>query len=93
MSDDKDNVIEAVFTREEDNQEDYPRASEIFETLAGELKGQDDGVETIVLMHSEGLPTVMMGNVPMDRAALLLMLGQVALTDTYLGGYDDETIH
>ena len=92
MSDDKDNVIEAVFTREEDAQEDYPRASEVFQILTDELEGEDEGVETIVLMYSEGAPTVLMGNVPMDRAAMLLLLGQVALTDTMMGGHDG-TVH
>ena len=92
MSDDKDNVIEAVFTREEDAKEEYPRASEVFEILAGELEGNDEGVETIVLLYGEDAPTALMGNVPMDRAAMLLLLGQVALTDTMLGG-QDETIH
>ena len=92
MSDDKDNVIEAVFTREEDEQEEYPRASEVFEILAGELEGNDEGIETIVLLYGKDAPTALMGNVPMDRAAMLLLLGQVALTDTMLGG-QDETIH
>lgn len=91
MSDDKkDNVVEGLFGSKE---EEAPSASTMFGILHEELDGEDDGVETVLIMFKEGQPTALMGNVGLDRAAMLLLMGQVALTDTIMGGYDDETLH
>ena len=87
MSD--DTVIKGVFGKQE---EDIPTAAEVFEILADELEGEAD-VETVVILFHPDRPAALMGNVEIDRAALLLMLGQVAIQDTVMGGADDHTLH
>ena len=87
MSD--DNVIEGVFGKDDDK---VTGASEVCQILADQLKGEDEGVELLILMHADGQAAALMGNVDLDRAALLMMMGQVALTDTIMGG-GDETVH
>ena len=84
MSDKK--VIQGAFGKP-----DVPTAAEVFEILAEELDGEPD-VETVVILFSEDRPAALMGNVEIDRAALLLLMGQVAIQDTVMGGADD-TIH
>ena len=84
MSDKK--VIQGAFGKP-----DVPTAAEVFEILAEELDGEAD-VETVVILFSEDRPAALMGNVEIDRAALLLLMGQVAIQDTVMGGADD-TIH
>lgn len=70
---------------------DMPSAAEVFEILADELEGEAD-VETVVILFHPDRPAALMGNVEIDRAALLLLMGQVAIQDTVRVGADD-TIH
>ena len=58
MSDDNDNVIEGVFG----GKEYPPNASDMFQMFADAYDGEE-GVEAVLLVHKEGEPTVLAGNV------------------------------
>ena len=86
MSDDNDNVIEGVFG----GKEYPPSASDMFQMFADAYDGEE-AVEAVVLVHKEGEPTVLAGNVNLDVASMLLLMGQQALIEQVYGGGDVTT--